>query len=419
MDEIIEIPITELKIGHYVMLPFGWKDHPFLFSSFRIKDDKQLHIIRNLGLRLVKVNLKKSLIGFDIQPDTIPVNLDAGPPEPEVIIPPKADPEKEEQKAARRSIRQAERAFSNAVSPLRDSIARLNLKPDEGLATVADLIRTSATALTRQSEPVGFHLVRSIQNGDSLLLHSLNVAYIAMLIAREAGWPPLAIQDAGLAGLVHDIGELKIPTTVTRKKTPMTKAEINYLKLHPQYGFEQLTQLKAFSKEVREATLQHHEYMDGSGYPNQLRGNQISSLARLIAVVDFYEEKLHPRNGVVHDTPNKVISDLFKKHDKEFDPQFSQLLVKVLGVYPPGTVVKLDDDTLALVMSSSPLSSLKPTILPYEKGRKPESAILINLLKDPRTIQSSVAIEKLSSQQQQYFGLTKHACYYFTLQPDD
>jgi HD-GYP domain-containing protein (c-di-GMP phosphodiesterase class II) len=419
MDEIIEIPITELKIGHYVMLPFGWKDHPFLFSSFRIKDDKQLHIIRNLGLRLVKVNLKKSLIGFDIQPDTIPVNLDAGPPEPEVIIPPKADPEKEEQKAARRSIRQAERAFSNAVSPLRDSIARLNLKPDEGLATVADLIRTSATALTRQSEPVGFHLVRSIQNGDSLLLHSLNVAYIAMLIAREAGWPPLAIQDAGLAGLVHDIGELKIPTTVTRKKTPLTKAEINYLKLHPQYGFEQLTQLKAFSKEVREATLQHHEYMDGSGYPNQLRGNQISSLARLIAVVDFYEEKLHPRNGVVHDTPNKVISDLFKKHDKEFDPQFSQLLVKFLGVYPPGTVVKLDDDTLALVMSSSPLSSLKPTILPYEKGRKPESAILINLLKDPRTIQSSVAIEKLSSQQQQYFGLTKHACYYFTLQPDD
>jgi HD-GYP domain-containing protein (c-di-GMP phosphodiesterase class II) len=419
MDEIIEIPITELKIGHYVMLPFGWKDHPFLFSSFRIKDDKQLHIIRNLGLRLVKVNLKKSLIGFDIQPDTIPVNLDAGPPEPEVIIPPKADPEKEEQKAARRSIRQAERAFSNAVSPLRDSIARLNLKPDEGLATVADLIRTSATALTRQSEPVGFHLVRSIQNGDSLLLHSLNVAYIAMLIAREAGWPPLAIQDAGLAGLVHDIGELKIPTTVTRKKTPMTKAEINYLKLHPQYGFEQLTQLKAFSKEVREATLQHHEYMDGSGYPNQLRGNQISSLARLIAVVEFYEEKLHPRNGVVHDTPNKVISDLFKKHDKEFDSQFSQLLVKVLGVYPPGTVVKLDDDTLALVMSSSPLSSLKPTILPYEKGRKPESAILINLLKDPRTIQSSVAIEKLSSQQQQYFGLTKHACYYFTLQPDD
>lgn len=419
MDEIIEIPITDLRIGHYVMLPFGWKDHPFLFSSFRIKDDNQLHIIRNLGLRTVRVNLKKSVITVDIEPDPVPAQINGGPPEPEVVLPPKPDPEKEEQKAARRSIRQAERAFSNAVSPLRDSIARLNLKPDEGLATVADLIRTSATALSRQSEPVGFHLVRSIQNGDSLLLHSLNVAYIAMLIAREAGWQPLAIQDAGLAGLVHDIGELKIPTTITRKKTPLTKAEINYLKLHPQYGFDQLTQLKAFSKEVRDATFQHHECMDGSGFPEQLRGNQITPLARLIAVVDFYEEKLHPRNGVVLDTPNKVISDLFKKHSKEFDPQFSQLLVKVLGVYPPGTVVKLDDETLALVMSSSPLSSLKPTVLPYEKGRKPESATLINLLKDPRTIQTSVPLEKLSSQQQQYFGLTKHACYYFSLQPDD
>lgn len=415
MDEITKLRITDIKIGHYVMLPFGWKDHPFLFSSFRIKDEKQLHIIRNLGLREVDVNLTKSRLPFDIEPDPLPETIQQGPPEPEVVVP-KVDPEKEEQKATRRSIRQAERAFSNAVSPLRDSITRLNLKPDEGLATVADLVRTAAAELSQQTKPVGFHLVRSIQNGDSLLLHSLNVAYIAMLIAREAGWSPLNIQDAGLAGLVHDIGELKIPTTITRKKTPLNQAEINYLRMHVKYGFDQLQQLKAFTPEVRDAVQNHHEMMDGSGYPNQLKGEAIPPLARLIAVVDFYEEQLHPRNGIANSTPNQVISNLFKKFNKAYDSQFSQLLVKVLGVYPPGTIVNLSDGTLALVMSSTPESSLKPTILPYEKGQKPESVSLINLQKDERTIESAVPADKLPTPQQQYFGLTKHACYYFSFQ---
>ena len=136
---------------------------------------------------------------------------------------------------------------------MRESLTRLNLKPDEGLATVAELVRNAAASLNAEENTIGFHLVRSVRNGDPLLLHSLNVAFMAMLIAKEAGWEPLAIQDAGLAGLVHDIGELRIPTQVSRKRSELTKAEANYLRMHVQYGYEQLTQLKAFTPEVRQA----------------------------------------------------------------------------------------------------------------------------------------------------------------------
>ncbi len=409
MTELIKIPVEQLKIGHYIVLPFGWKNHPFLFSSFRIKDEAQLKTLRELGLKTIPVNLEKSTVIEEEIPEPQP---QPEKPEPVINVP---DPHKAQQTAVRRSIRQAERSFSNAIAPLRESLAQLNLKPDEGLATVTGIVKTAAENLSGAEGSIGFHLVRSIRNGDPLLLHSLNVAFIAMLIAREAGWEPLAIQDAGLAGLIHDIGELRVPTQISRKRGDLTKAETNYLRMHVQYGYDQLAQIKAFSPEVRQVSIQHHECLDGSGYPDGLRGEQISQLSRLIAIVDYYEEQLHPRNGMGTNHPNQVIAGLYKKADKQFEGKFVQLLIKVLGIYPPGSLVKLSDGTLALVMSSEPSSPLKPTVLPYEKGRVSEGVDLISLEQDERTISGIVLPSELTSQQQEFFGITKYACYYFSL----
>lgn len=412
MGQKTQIPVEDLRIGHYVVLPFGWKNHPFLFSSFRIKDEEQLKILRTLGTKTIPVDLDKS-IGIDTPEEDIP-------PEEEIeveIEPTEEQLAAQQQQATRRSIRMAEREFTNAMNPLRESLTRLNLKPEEGLATVANMVRQAAGQLIAHPEPVGFHLVRSIRNGDPLLINSLNVAYIAMLIAKEAEWEPLAIQDVGLAGLVHNIGELRIPTQISRKKGELSKAEQNFMKMHVQYGYDQLTQLKAFSQEVRTATLQHHECLDGSGYPNGLKGDAISPMARLLGVVDFYEESIHPKNGerILH--PNQVIAALFKKADKQYDAQYIKLLIKVLGVYPPGSIVKLSDDTIALVVSSNPTASLKPVVLPFVKGSIQEGVDMIYLEKDERTIKGIVASEDLTPQHLDFFGVTKHTCYYYSFSP--
>ncbi len=181
MSQTTPVSVDQLKVGHYVVLPFGWKNHPFLFSSFRIKDEEQLQILRDLGVRAIPVDLAKSVV---IEEEPAPPEPEEPLIEPEITIP---DQHKAQQQAARRSIRQAERSYTNALSPLRESLTRLNLKPDEGLATVAELVRNAAVSLAEQEGSVGFHLVRSIRNGDPLLLHSLNVAFVAMLIARDAG----------------------------------------------------------------------------------------------------------------------------------------------------------------------------------------------------------------------------------------
>ena len=404
----ISVPIADLRVGHYVKLPLSWKQHPFLFSSFRIKDESQLQIIQNIGLREIVVDPDKSTVEVIITP--LVAETDAVAPDLEQ----KPDPQKVEQQQLRRSIRSAEKAFTNSVSPLRESLSKLNLKPDEGLGTVAELVRNAGLHLSLQEGPVGFHLVRIVNQADSLLLHSLNVAFIAMLIAKEAGWSPLEIEDAGLAGLVHDIGEIKIPSQITRKRTELSKAEINYLRMHVQYGYEQLTSLNAFSLKVRQAAYQHHERLDGSGYPQGLKGDQLDPLSRLIAVVDSFDEQLHPRNATRPGIPNQIISGLFKRASKQLDNGFMQLLIKVMGVYPPGSLVLLSDGTLALVMSSEPSSPLKPCVLPFTKGRVQEGVDLINLKNDDRTITKVVDFEELTPPQREFFSLGKHYCYYFS-----
>ena len=417
MDETQLISVEELQIGHYVVLPYGWGNHPFLFNKFKIKDQTQLQQLKTMGVRAVPIDLSKSTPAPTSQlslQETLPV-LEPVESEEEKSLRLAFEQNQQAQKETRRSIRQAEKQFSNSVSPLRESLSQLNLKPDEGLATVADLVRRSASQLIQCESSVGFHLIRSIRDGDSLLLHSLNVAFISMLIAKDAGWEPIMIQDAGLAGLVHDLGEMKIPTQITRKKTELTKAEVNYIRMHPNYGFEQLNQMNAYTKEVRLAVQQHHECLDGSGYPLGLRSDAISPLAKLIGIVDTYEELLHPRNGIMTLTPNQVISILFKKADKQYDKSLIQLLIKVLGIYPPGSFVVLTDGTIGLVMSSEPSASLKPVILPYEKGRVPEGVDLIYLQKDERTISEALPLTKLTQPQIEFFSVGKHACYYYSL----
>lgn len=408
MADII-VPIAQLQVGHYIKLPLSWKSHPFLRSSFCIKSQDQIQTLRSIGFTEIVVDPDKST--------TEVVVLE---PEPEMEPEPEPEPDptiaayKNNQQQMRRAIRTAERAYTNSITPLRESLNKLNQKPDEALAVVAELIRNAAAHLTSQEGPVGLQLVRAIQQGDPLLLHSLNVAFISMLIAREAGWSPLEIEDAGLAGLTHDIGELKIPIQISRKRTELTKPEINFLQMHCQYGFDQLNALGAFSPRIRDVSIQHHESLDGSGYPKGLKGEQISPLTRLVAVADYYDENLHPRNALQSALPNQVMAKLYKRAGKQLDNTYIQVLIKVMGIYPPGCMVRLSDDNVALVMTSDPTAPLKPCVLPFIRGAVQEGVDLLNLRNATLSIVSAVDPTELTSQQRDFFNLGKRYCYYFS-----
>ncbi|WP_421281939.1 HD-GYP domain-containing protein [Aeromonas taiwanensis] len=406
---LIQASIEQLRVGHYIHLPTGWTSHPFMFNAFKIRDQQQLDIIRHLELTLLMVDPDKS----DLPVEPL-LRADPAPsPERERAqdTPPPTEPGFDE-KAFRRSLRTADKAFGQSLSDLRDALGALNLKPDEGLANTAQLVRSTASRLASHQGPLGLHLIRS-QHTDSLLQHSLSVAFIAMLMARELGMTPIDIEEAGLAGLLHDIGELRIPSQITQKRGDLNKAEQNFLNMHPQYGIEMLNQLQAFEPRIREVAHLHHERLDGSGFPLGIGGDKIPPLVRLISLVDHYDESLHPRNGINPMGPSQVIGQLFKLSQKKFDQDLVRLLIKVLGVYPPGSLVRLDDDSVALVLSTEPTMPLKPKVQPYIKGQRPEGVAMIDLREDARSIVATLRPEELDEGQRPFFSLGRRVCYYF------
>lgn len=407
---LIQASIEQLRVGHYIHLPTGWTSHPFMFNAFKIKDQQQLDIIRHLDLTLLMVDPDKS--DLPVEP------LLRAEPVPSLEMSDTGDtaPSSEgptfDEKAFRRSLRIADKAFGQSLSDLRDALGALNLKPDEGLANTAQIVRSTAARLAEHQGPLGLHLIRS-QNTDTLLQHSLSVAFIAMLMARELGMNPVEIEETGLAGLLHDIGELRIPSQIIQKRGELSKAEQNFLNMHPQYGLVMLTQLQAFEPRIREVAYLHHERLDGSGFPLGIKGDKIPPLARLIGLVDHYDELLHPRSGLNPPGPSQVIGQLYKLSQKKFEQTQVRLLIKVLGVYPPGSLVRLDDDALALVLSTEPSMPLRPKVLPYLKGQRPEGVAMIDLREDARSIVATLRQEELDDAQRAFFGLGRRVCYYF------
>ncbi|HHQ4624301.1 TPA: DUF3391 domain-containing protein, partial [Aeromonas veronii] len=212
---LIQASIEQLRVGHYIHLPTGWTNHPFMFNTFKIKDQQQLDILRHLDLTLLMVDPDKS--DLPIEPLLRGDIPDAGPDLDELEELIASGPPPFDEKAFRRSMRAADKAFGQSMSELRDALGALNLKPDEGLANTAQIVRNAAFTLSQHEGPLGLHLIRS-PHTDILLQHSLNVAFIAMLMARELGMNPIEIEETGLAGLIHDIGELKIPSQITQKR---------------------------------------------------------------------------------------------------------------------------------------------------------------------------------------------------------
>ncbi|MGY3901985.1 HD-GYP domain-containing protein [Aeromonas lusitana] len=406
---LIQASIEQLRVGHYIHLPTGWTSHPFMFNAFKIRDQQQLDILRHLDLTLLMVDPARS--DLPLEP------LLHAEPEPSHPAHPAQDEQLPElalfdEKAFRRSLRAADKAFGQSMSELRDALGALNLKPDEGLANTAQIVRNAAARLAAHQGPLGLHLIRS-QHTDILLQHSLNVAFIAMLMARELGMSPIEIEEAGLSGLLHDIGELRIPSQITQKRGELSKAELNFLNMHPQYGLEMLNQLQAFEPRIREVAHLHHERLDGSGYPLGIKGGEIPPLARLIGLVDYYDELLHPRSSTNPAAPSQAIGQLYKLSQKKFDQDLVRLLIKVLGVYPPGSLVRLDDDSVALVLSTEPTMPLKPKVQPYSKAQRPEGVPMIDLREDERSITACIKQEELDEGQRLFFNLTRRFCYYF------
>jgi putative nucleotidyltransferase with HDIG domain len=414
MKKNVKIAVSELKVGVYVSLPISWKDHPFLFSKFKITSKTQIELIKSLGVKDVFYDPERS----DIQPVTTD-----NPSDPEPFDQASLDTIKQDmldykseridkQQKLKRNIKRTEKQFERSVSMMHSMVAKIASRPLNAVNEAKDLI-SNLTNLLLDEDNLALHLMENANPKDVIHHHSLNVSMVCMLMAKELGWSREEIELLGIGCLCHDIGKLKIPSNILNKVVPLSTPEENLVKQHPLMSINFLKLADNFPEEAKTMITHHHEYLDGSGSPQGLKAAQLDKFAQLIAVVNTYDNLCNGSHLVKAKTPSVALGLLYKNYKNKLNAEYVQKLIKMLGIYPPGSIVELSNGHFGLVMSVNLNNILFPSIVAYDPIVPVAQSPIIELEKEGMSIVRSLPAAALPEKIHKYLNPRETISYAF------
>lgn len=375
-SRFVPIAPSKLRLGMYVWLPCRWYQHPFPSSRFTLTHAQQLDIIRRLALRTVYYDPvwsdcggAESLPSVSDRPAIAPHGSTAMIPSLPSHSPPHA--------RLTSTIQIYQQTVQQTESVLREAV-----KPDPAKAghQAHHLILQLTQQLMNGTLSSGIaHAVMIGQQRHTAAMHALETTLLTLAVGRELALSPKELQHVGIAALLHDLGEyidvdpgrMPVATTMPSKSR----------RRHPEYGHRFIQHMSNVHPDVAEIVLQHHELLDGSGYPLQLRGEAIHPLARLLCVVDTYIELVNEADSS-RCTPQQALSDLYVVRRAQVAHEAVVALVRALTIYPPGSFVELTDGTIGLVVQIHHQHPLQPLLMVHRPDASPSGSCLVDLI-DP------------------------------------
>lgn len=352
------IAVADLRVGMYIQEFCGtWMDHPFWRSRFLLQSQKDLQRIQASSIRELWIDASKGLdVGTDIHSESAEqVEAEVEERLSAVVAEPLGAhcPLDEEIARASKLCARSKQAVVSMFSDARMGRALEFEQAEELVGEISDSLLRHPNAL--------ISLARLKNVDEYTYMHSVAVCALMIALARQLGLDEAQVRDAGLAGMLHDIGKMAVPWALLNKPGKLTDDEFVIMRKHPLAGREILLTGKQTNASVLDVCLHHHEKVDGSGYPHRLVGERISLFARMGAVCDVYDAISSDRPYKKGWSPAESIHKMaeWKGH---FDDGVFQAFVKVMGIYPTGSLVRLASGRIAVVLDQSPTSLLTPKV---------------------------------------------------------
>lgn len=412
-----KVAVQDLCVGMYVHLDLGWMRHPFPLSSFRIASRDQIDTIQKLGLTSLRwVPEKSQLDGGKAADETMAAALDSDPDDtPTEPAPSAAEQETAQRRVALRGQREAaalcERQYLEASQALRGSHLRALTDPGAACADTEALTRALVDKMLAQGETC----VRLLSScaGDRASTHALNVTIISLLMARKLELSEDELIELGIGALMHDIGKLEMSERLRHVDEHMTAPELAAYQEHVAHGMA-IGRRMGLSESALAVVAQHHEAADGSGFPGRLAGDRIDQMARIVAIVNRYDNLCNPVQLARAITPHEALSLLFAQQRSRFDATVLNAFIRMMGVYPAGSVVQLTDDRYALVVAVNSARPLKPRVLIHDPLVPRDEALLVDLERESGLgIRRSLNAAKLTRAALDYLAPRPRVNYFF------
>jgi putative nucleotidyltransferase with HDIG domain len=249
---------------------------------------------------------------------------------------------------------------------------------------------------------------------DKGVLHAMNVAVLAMLLGRQFDFSQEQIKILGMAGLLHDIGEQLLPPDLLKKRNMrMDNHERTMIQQHVELGLTILEQFPELPHTVAQVIRQHHERIDGSGYPDGLRGDRLYLSSKIIMVVEEYESLINASDVRNNKSPAEALSHLYLNSKTIYPEEIVVALIQVLSVYPPGTVVELSDTSVGLVVSINLQARMRPLIILYDPAVERGNPNITDLsIEQNRSIVRSITRHELPPAVSEYLNLARWTGYF-------
>lgn len=401
------IQIEQLKIGMYICeIDIAWIHSPFLRHKFVIKTPKEINLLKEAGVKQVKIDITQ---GLDVEKTEKPANEEPKQPlEGESTIEKnetqadhnleKEQPTEDNQPPQNKKLNASPPQSSSRNDEL-EFVQELKEKANQTFQALNHAIANNESFETKQLVPVIDETISSLMRNNQALLtmmhlrrydkelftHSFSVMTLSLSLGMALAIEEKELQNIGIASLMHDLGWARLPLHLLGKSRAYTENEVKVVQKHIPIVVSQLLKNKEINSDVILMISQHHERIDGSGYPAAKKQDEINSTAQIIGLIDSYDEMVHGLLDSPGMVPSLALKNLFLQAKQgKYEIKLVQKLIALLGIYPVTSAVLLTSSEKAVVIEINEGKPLTPIVKIYydRDGRALVNPIVVDLLKD-------------------------------------